>query len=198
MLSYDELAQLLYERRGATMITVYARTEPEMCACPYSKNLVWEWGRQVVFGTDHARAVMRRWAEVGCMDTFESDPLWCGKGQWLNPYMRWHENGRIYLYFNLKTYPLTKPDGVTPHPKAGQVVPCLTSTYRLKSTGAVVAPELVSPFLKENRRSKKQRVEELGCVQTFPQTVKFTNLVQINMDGECYPIGEPAPELVGV
>jgi len=194
-LTHAELAQQISDRNPArcTFITVSCRTLPKMnkksridgTPNPYYGRLVHNYTVNVTFGANYANSVNRRWAEATngeIEDYFEAAALWRGKGERVNKYMARHTiHGDLYLVYQLRT------------DANGKALPKVVDEYRTSDTGEVVSLEQLAPYLPPKSPSKKQRVEELGCRETFPRTVKIDGgeqhgiqlgVIQIIMDGD--------------
>lgn len=181
----DTIRDFLEARRGCTFIALYAVTEPKMrkTGNPFFGNVVHVWGRNVTFGANYANSVNNRWAESEATENyFVAESLWRGRGERINSYMARHTvHGQEYLVYQLRT------------DKEGAVYPALFDEYRNATTGEVIPFEQLAPFMPKKAPSKKQRVAELGCRETFPRTVKVhggecgkytLGVYQINIDND--------------
>lgn len=199
VLSHAELADRISSRNpaGCTFIGLSCRTEPKMNKTsridgspnPYYGRLVHNYTVNVMFGANYANSVNRRWAEATngeIEDYFEAEQLWRGKGERLNKYMARHiDKGTVYLVYQLRT------------DKDGKALPKVFDEYRTADTGEVVTLAELEPYLPAKAASKKQRVEELGCRETYPRTVHLDGgdlhglrlgVLAINMDSEAISV----------
>ncbi len=189
----DSLKEFLDQRKGATFVNLFARTALDMnkTGNPYYGNVVHEWGRNVTFGADYQNSVNRRWTEADPEDTeyFFAEKLWAGHGERVNRYMARHrKEGTEYLIYQLRT------------DAEGKILPHLYDRYVLADSGETIEQEKLLPWLPKKQPSKKQRVLELGCRETFPRTVKINGgflgrhrlgLLSLAIDGEQYQVVIP-------
>lgn len=189
----DSLKEFLDNRKGATFIGLFARSLLDMnkTGNPYFEKVVHEWGRNVVFGANYQNSVNRRWTEAAPEDTeyFFAEKLWHGHGERINHYMARHKKeGTEYLVYQLRT------------DSEGKTLPHLYERYVHADTGDEISLETLRPWMKAKTPSKKQRVLELGCRETFPRTVKIyggwagkfqLGVKQITIDGDEYQIIVP-------
>lgn len=163
-ISADKLEQLLNERRGCTFATIHAVTRPKMNkgGNPYFDQIVHLQSRNVTFGGNYASSVNRRWSETDTEDVFIPEFLWKGKGVRINPYMVQHvDNGTKYLAYMLRT----NANGV--------VLPATYDKYLAWESGVEIPVSKLQPYFPAKSPSKKQRVEELDCRETFFRTVEI-------------------------